>query len=177
MAHQWQPVYERFWLKDRECVVAAVVGSGIDLILKLTDNMPEPFGILYVLIVPRKATPGRYQMRGYIDRLSLVSYLNRYREYFEGDGRHDIWVKSGDDSLVVYDRHEVLYLYGDLDRFCGVLDNLEYRSKVFRVDFAHIHHYNEEFDNDQFSIVDSDDYIHFELVAGQDYEIDDPRPH
>ena len=175
--HLWTSVYERTKRKVRDCVVVAVASSGIDLVLKLTEICPETFGILYVLVVPRGAQSGRYQLKDWLDRASLGSYLEHYRAYFEGDGRHDIWVKPDDDSLIVYDRHEILYLYGDLDGFCGVLEKLGYRQGEVRVDFPHEHHYNFEFDNEQFSIVDSGDYIHFDLVPGQDYEIDDSRPY
>ncbi len=128
-----------------------------------------------MLVVPRGARPGRYQLTEWLDRSSLMSYLERYRAYFEGDGRHDIWLKCADESLIVYDRHEILYLYGDLEGFIGVLEALGYRPGKVRVNFPHEHHYNGEFDNDQSSIVDSADYTHFDLVPGQDYQPDDPR--
>ena len=139
-------------------------------ILKLTEDGPEPYGILYVLLVPRGAEPGRYQLREWLDQSSLVAYLNRYRAYFEGDGRHHLWVNCDDQSLIVYDRHETLHLYGDLDRFCGVLESLGYAAGDVRTDFPHAHHFNSEFDDDQFSIVNSDDYIRYDLVPNQDIE-------
>ena len=172
----WQPLYERNESNGKHRLTVAVASSGIDLILKLVAVTPEPFGILYVLVVPRGTQPGRFQLKHWLDRGSLDSFLEQYRKYFEGDGRHDIWIKPDDDSLIVYDRHEILYLYGELDDFCRVLENQGYDEGNVRVDFAHEHHYNHEFDSEQFSIVDSGDYTRFDLVSGQDYESDDPRP-
>jgi len=166
--HLWGPVYERVQSESGDRIVATVPGSGIDLILKLTEDTPGPYGILYVLVVPRKTTPGRYQLKEWLDRSSFVTYLERYRAYFEGDGRHHIWVNCGDESLVVYDRHETLFLYGDLEEFSGVLDDLGYSAGEVRIDFAHVHSYNEEFDDDELSIVNSDDYIYFDLVRSRD---------
>lgn len=173
--HRWKPVYERVRLKNRDSVVAAIANSGIDLILKLTDQSSGPFGILYVLVVPRRTQPGRYQLKEWLDRVALVAYLETYRAYLEGDGRHHLWIKCGDNSLIVYDRHETIYLYGDLEEFCGLLDSLGYSEGEVRIDFPHEHNYNCEFDDEERSIADSDEYMRFDLVPGQDYERDDPR--
>ncbi|MDR3692253.1 MAG: hypothetical protein P4L46_22920 [Fimbriimonas sp.] len=175
VSHRWKPVYERVRTATDNTVVATVVGSGADLMLQLTENCPEPFAILYVLVVPRRTQPGRYQLKEWMDRESLVAYLERYRAYLEGDGRHNLWVKCGDDSLIVYDRHETLYLYGDLDGFIKVLEHVGYGPGEVRVDFPHEHHYNYEYDGDEQSIVNSGDYTRFDLVPGQDIERDDPR--
>jgi len=175
LPHQWKPLYERVQLKNKESIVVAVTGSGIDLILNLTEITPEPYGILYVLVVPCGSQSGRYQLKEWLDRSSLISYLERYRAFLEGDGRHNLWVKCGDDSLIVYDSHEVIYLYGDLDRFCTVLESLGYSQGEVRIDFPHEHHYNSEFDSEERSIADSADYTRFDLVAGQDFDANDPR--
>ncbi len=45
LRHVWKPVYERFELRNIKRVVATVVDSGVDLILKLTEESPEPFDI------------------------------------------------------------------------------------------------------------------------------------
>jgi hypothetical protein len=118
----------------------------------LIEKMPEPFDVLYVFLVPRTDRPaGRYQSPYSISRDRLAAFLNRFEQYFEGDGRHDIWVYSAtDSSLLVYDQHNINYAYSPLDAFKEIL-TLYGLQPVTRIDFPapYTHHYNKEFDADQ----------------------------
>jgi hypothetical protein len=59
--------------------------------------------------------------------LREVSYLERWRRTSRVTG-HDLRGKCGDESLIVYYRHEVVYLYSDLEGFCLVLEELGYEA-------------------------------------------------
>ena len=173
--HVWLPRYERIKMGSEDAIVAAISGSGVELILKLAQKCPEPYGILYVLLVAIKTRPRRYQLDGWLDYEALTEYFENYRRYFEGDGRHHIWVRCGDESLIVYDKHEILYLYGAVDLFRETLESLGYTEGEVRIDFAHSHYYNREYHADEVSIVESGEYMRFDLVPGQDYDEGDPR--
>ncbi len=83
--------------------------------LDLLEVSPEPFCILYVLTIPRsEERPGRYESAP-VSREEARQFLSRFREFFENDARHHIWIKSIDGpDLLVYDKHNVIYAYGPL---------------------------------------------------------------
>lgn len=135
-----------------ERLVIAPRSGHMKVLRALIEKMPEPFDVLYVFLVPRTDQPaGRYQSPYSIARSELVAFLNRFEEYFEGDGRHDIWVRSAtDSSLLVYDQHNVIYAYGPLNAFRESLASRGLQL-VPRIDFPdpHTHHYDKGFDADQ----------------------------
>ena len=138
-------------------LVIAPSKSQIDLMVELCSLMPEPYFVLYVLVVPRSDnSPGRYQSPHPLSRADLAEFANRFREYFECDGRHNLWVGAPDHSfLLVYDRHNVIYGYGPLDVFEKRL-RLRGIKEVDDVVFPspHAHEYNSRFDADEASILE-----------------------
>lgn len=140
-----------------ERLVIAPRSGHVDVMRALIERMPEPFYILYVFLVPRTHRPaGRYQSPDSVSREELAVFLNRFQKYFEGDGRHDIWILSAmDESLLVYDQHNVIYAYGPLDAFKDVLRRRNFE-QVPKIDFPapHSHHYNAELDSDQNALLD-----------------------
>ena len=79
--------------------------------------MPEPFFVLYVLVVSRKEEneTARYQS-GEVSRAEVQAFLERFEDYLENDGRHHIWIHSPESSAtLVYDNHDVIYCYGPLE--------------------------------------------------------------
>ena len=111
--------------------------------------MSEPFGILYVLVVPRGGSEtGRYQVANPVSREQAKEFLGRFKEYFENDGRHDIWVASvSDASQLVYDRHNVIYTYGPLLEFENVLLSRGFANAEFvRFPSPYTHNYHAAFD-------------------------------
>jgi hypothetical protein len=133
-------------------LVIAPRSNHVGLMNKLIAEMPEPFEVLYVFLVPRTETaPGRFQSPAPLTRGDLSAFLNRFQSYFECDGRHDVWVHSMHNSaLLVYDRHNVIYAYGPLETFEVTL-RTEGLVEVPKIAFPapHTHHYNKEFDEDQ----------------------------
>ena len=134
-----------------ERLVIAPSANHVSILIDLLEVMPEPFGILYVLVVPRGGSEaGRYQTANPVSREQAEKFLKRFREFFEYDGRHDIWVASmsGPDQLV-YDRHNVIYAYGPLPEFENLLSGRGL-AKVESVRFPspHTHNYHAAFDQD-----------------------------
>ena len=122
----------------------------IELMLSLCENLNPPYYILYVLVVPRQGhEQGRYQSN-LIESISDVRlFLNEYKEFFETDGRHHIWIGAANNSgLIIYDQHNVIFCYGDLERQTAFLQNHGFQEKAFSFPVPHAHRYNEK--NDKF---------------------------
>jgi hypothetical protein len=123
----------------------------ITLFRDLSSVMKEPFGILYVLVVPRgDGEPGRYQSPTPLSRQEVLTFLNRFGDFLESDGRHHLWLQSvGESDLLVYDRHNIIYAYGALDGFAKILSTKAMmRTEKIRVPDPHVHCYREEYDSD-----------------------------
>lgn len=167
--------YPNVWSQEKTSgpnrLVIAPSDDHISLMIELSGVMTEPFGLLYVLTVPRgQGRAGRYQCPEPVVRQDSIEFLSRFQQFFEGDGRHHVWLKSVSSSdQLVYDKHNVIYAYGQLPAFEKILSQrgMEKVDKV-HFPFPHIHNYNSEFDEDerdllrcwewkQFPLQDSDD--------------------
>jgi hypothetical protein len=133
-------------------LVIAPSANHISILLDLLQVMSEPFGILYVLVVPRGGNePGRYQTANPVSREQTEQFVKRFSDYFGKDGRHDVWVGSMSGSgQLVYNRHNVIYAYGPLPEFEKVLlsrglTNVE----AVRFPSPHTHNYHAAFDQDE----------------------------
>ena len=149
--------YSNCWALEKtsgpdRMVIAPAAGS-VTIIEQLATVMKPPFGVLYVLVVPRNgsAERGRYQSPSPVSQEELHSFLRQFRNFFEKDGRHHLWVGSADkSSLLVYDRHDVIYAYGPIEPFRNVLERNGVRENdVVRLPVPHTHHYNAEFDEEE----------------------------
>jgi len=135
---------------QRICVTTS---SGyVESLLALAATLPEPFFILYVLVVSRKeeSEAARYQS-AQVSHSELRAFFERFEDYFENDGRHHVWIHSPESSAtLVYDNHDLIYCYGPLETFSTVLQNngLKLVAEVQRIG-PHGHCYNQEFDNSE----------------------------
>jgi hypothetical protein len=123
----------------------------IALLQTLSDVMEEPFYLLYVLVVPRDyGEPGRYQTAEAHSKEDLSGFLNQFGEFMESDGRHHLWIKANQGpDLLVYDRHNVIYTYGSLEKFKSILmaEALK-ETQLIKIPSPHVHHYNKKYDAD-----------------------------
>jgi hypothetical protein len=134
---------------NRRLRITASTGY-VDLLLTLAETLPEPFFILYVLVLSRKQEneAARYQS-GEVSHVELKTFLERFEDFLENDGRHHIWIHSPECSAtLVYDNHNVIYGYGPLETFSTVLQNngLAVVEEMQGV-WPHGHCYNQEFDS------------------------------
>ena len=147
--------YPNIWDVEKgsnyERLVIAPSSNQIDLLLDLTRILPEPFGILYVLIVSRtNHEAGRYQNPQPASRIEMESFLKDFRRFFENDARHHIWVSSLPSSAtLVYDNHNVIYAYGQLEKFKHVLASQGLNQGEVRFPVPHTHNYNPMFDSEE----------------------------
>ena len=145
--------YPDIWVREKttgpDRLAIAPREKQTELLIDLMSAMDGPFGILYVLVVPRgEGMSGRYQSPEPLNADQVQSFLNRFRRFLEEDGRHSLWIASvSSPSMLVYDRHNVIYAYGDLERFKQVLlsHSLEERESVNLPD-PHIHRYHAAYD-------------------------------
>ena len=128
-------------------LVAGVPKSDPKVLAQLTESMPGPFSLLYVLHTPRsEGLPGRYQSPE-LDLVGVQRFLNEFRALLMSDGRYDLWVhcvSSG--GTLVWDRHDLIYAYGDLIQYRGVLDREGYVPGELNIPSPHSHHYKAEND-------------------------------
>jgi len=93
-----QFIYPNVWKHEKtqgpDRLVIGPSSGHIDLTRKLIQVLPEPFGLLYVLVNPRGGEPGRYQSPEPSSKVEIESFLYNFEDFFQGDSRHHIWIMS-----------------------------------------------------------------------------------
>lgn len=147
-------------------LIIAPESGHIDLIIELSRALPEPFGILYVLVVPRGGNEeGRYQSDAPAGRPAMEPFLSEFRDFFEKDARHHIWIFSlPGRAMLVYDNHNVIYAYGELEKFKEVLDAKGFTQGGVNLPVPHVHLYNPTFDSEETRILSSAGWKKFPLL-------------
>jgi hypothetical protein len=163
-AHEVFPKWSR--------VTIAPDDNQIRLMLEISKRWSGPYGILYVLKLPRLGhKAARYQSSAPCtwDELELFAYT--FQEYFEGDGRHHLWfIDVPTNRQVIYDNHNLIYSYGDDEDVISRLRAKGFAEKEIRIPSPHMHYYNPEYDKTEDEIMNYFEWIEFPL---QD-EHDDP---
>jgi hypothetical protein len=166
--HGWRYMLEEYPNYSRLKIGAST--KAIDLLLKLSSCLEPPYYCLYVLVVGRSTSPGgRYQSPLLSNRESLIDFLLDYKDLFESDGRHHLWVSSPEEgATLVYDKHNVIYAYGPLEEYIKVLLTAGYREEAFDFPYPHGHNYLSENDGKVEELLQYWDWQHSPLQ-----EIDD----
>lgn len=150
-------------------IVIAPKENQIDLMLEIAKSFELPLAILYVLVVPRVDTnePGRYQCPYHLPYKDVDIFFNKFRKFFETDGRHHLWIcsanKKGIKQLLVYDRHNVIYVYDDINKITDMLEEKNFKKAVNKLPFPHMHMYNPENDIFEKEIMEYWDWIYSPL--------------
>jgi len=167
--------YPGVWAEEKTIgpsrLVIAPKSDHVELLLQLIAVMPEPFLLLYVLVVPRGGSEaGRYECPEPQSQLATAEFLEDFRNYLELDGRHHLWIRSNvNGSMLVYDRHNVVYAYGGLEGIEEVLlsAGLQKTNSV-RFPAPHVHQYNEHFDRDEHRLLLQWPWVHTQLREQDD---------
>jgi len=142
----------------------------VALMLEIMKNWPGPYGILYVLKVPRRDhQAARYQSPEPCSYEELEHFACTFQEYFEGDARHHIWfadIPSG--SQLVYDNHDLIYSYGQDEEVVAVLKTKGFEEGNPIIPSPHVHCYNQEFDTKEDDIMKYFEWIEFPLQEQHD---------
>lgn len=152
-----------------ERLVAAPNRDFLDLFLALCECVQPPYAVLYVLSVPRGSEPGRYQLEGWLTHQELREFLEPYRDFLQGDARHHLWIHSQDSSAtLVYDKHDLIYAYGPLERYLTTLESFGLQEGDFELPFPHYHNYFPEFDAMERAIIQENRWARTPIVPGVD---------
>ena len=111
-------------------------------------ELRRPFQLLYVLHTTRTgAELGRYESPE-LTSGDVEDFLSEFGQFFCQDSRHDLWVRShDDDATIVFDRHNLIFAYGPIERFERELQSLGAREGEPAVLGAHVHHYHPAWDD------------------------------
>lgn len=118
--------------------------SHLDLLVELAATWQnQEYYILYVLLIPHEGIEtGRYQSPLIESLEDLQIFLATYERFLESDGRHHIWIASAHgEGQLIYDRHNVIFAYGDLAQYEGVLREKGFSESEVRIPTPHAHHY------------------------------------
>jgi len=101
----------------------------------------QQFYVLYVLLLSHSGNlPGRYQSPPVQSLPELQTFLNEFGSFIENDGRHHLWVGSIDgSSMLVYDQHNVIFVYGSLPKYQAILEARGYTKHEFWFPTPHSH--------------------------------------
>ncbi|WP_162601518.1 hypothetical protein [Occallatibacter savannae] len=168
-------VYGNIWAREQttgpQRLIIAPTRGQVDLLLRLSRSMPAPYWLLYVLLVSRiDSRPGRYQVPAPLKPEEVEHFLTRFSKFLEGDARHHLWIGSENSlDLLVYDNHNVIYAYGDLDRFEQILTSSGIQ-QVESIPFPcpHSHNYHARFDKAEEDIMRFQDWRYFPLQYSDD---------
>ncbi len=129
---------------DSERLVIGPSGNHIALLCEFARQFAgDKFSVLYVLLLSHAGNrPGRYESPVFETYSDLELFLWTFQTFFEQDGRHHVWVASASSSdLLVYDQHNVMFAYGELDKFERELRELGFREQEFSFPVPHVHGY------------------------------------
>jgi len=147
----YENVYERAWASNVEPLVVGPAEPRTALVERLAACLPEPFRLLYVLVVPRggDAAAARYETPHELTRDAVSAFLQEFADFLECDGRHHLWVTSPEAGNIVFDRHNVIYAYGPVDCFVQSLVTQGFRPGTVTLPTPHWHAYHAEYDQMQ----------------------------
>jgi len=140
-------VYWREETTGGERLLIGPSANQVEMLLTLAATWPNyQFGILYVLLVSHTgAELGRYQSPWIESYDELREFMEGFAEFFENDGRHHVWIGSATgDGTLVYDQHDLIFAYGDLDRYEQVLHAQGFVRRKFWFPAPHIHQFLSE---------------------------------
>jgi hypothetical protein len=167
--------YTNNWAREKtsgpDRLVIAPRAHYVDLLLNLSACLEEPFLLLYVLVVPRgENEPGRYQSEFSYNTIQLKEFLTSYRDFLEQDARQNLWIRpTSGNGLLVYDRHNLIYAYGPLERFIEALTSSGLsESTDVHVPAPHSHHYHGDFDSDAKRLLTEGSWVKSPLRPGDE---------
>lgn len=130
-------------------IVAGIPDGDAAIFAGLLDTLDGPFHLLYVLHTPRgEASPGRYQSPP-LSKTEVSDWLREFTDFLRADARFDLWAHDPQaNATLVWDRHNLLFAYGPLDRFEAALRERGFAEGDAIVPSPHEHHYRPEYDDD-----------------------------
>lgn len=150
-------------------LVIGAASSNIKLLDQLAKKFPiQRFYILYVLLLSHAGRAlGRYQSPPIETHEDLQLFIWTFQNFFEGDGRHNVWIGSPDSAdLLVYDQHDVIFAYGNIDAFESVLIENGFTESEFWFPSPHVHSFDPANVNAEDELMAYFDWVYYELQDG-----------
>jgi hypothetical protein len=146
-SYDYGNVYFREKLSVGERLTIGPSSNHVNLMLSLAKTLPiQQFVILYVSLLSHTGKEsGRYQSPFLESFSELEQFFLKFKQFFETDGRHHVWIGSpANNGTMVYDQHNVIFAYGDLNVYKELLDTNGFVNREFRFPAPHSHHYHTE---------------------------------
>lgn len=142
--------------------------SRVDLMLELAKPLSESFVFCYEV----RSERGGFELGAYqSDALSFAELSNilcEFKGLIERDARHHTYIfPQGVSALIVYDEHDLLYAYGDLDSYRNFLIGKGFVEDFFELPFPHIHAYMDEMDEQETQLMKSHCWTFAKQLAQQ----------
>jgi len=146
--HIYPDVFERQAGESWSRLAIGARQQTVALMLELCRTFDGPYSVLYILKVSRKRNEcARYQSEKEMNFEETELFFDFFREYFEQDGRHHVWIGAdGGNHQISYDNHDLLYAYGNLKRYETHLKKVGFSEGRVEIPLPHAHHYHDAFD-------------------------------
>jgi len=147
--HSHPPIYKVCEGTARRKILATAPGSDPLIFERMARCLAPPLHLLYVLHTPRgEGQPGRYQSPE-MSHEEFLGFLGRFDRFLRADARFDLWVYSPEDqATVVWDRHNLVYGYGQEDCMVEALRALGFEAGQPTIPSPHVHNYHQSLDGD-----------------------------
>ncbi|MDX9755072.1 MAG: hypothetical protein RBU29_13995 [bacterium] len=159
------PIYTyTHFSEDLSRIECTVPQGGAAIVEQLIQYMASPYFLLYVLHSPQgEAQPGRYQSPQ-LDFDEIHRFMTRFDSFLATDARFDLWIHSpAQNATLVWDRHNILYLYGPLDGIEAKLKQCGYTEGELEIPSPHAHNYWPEWKQDAKEILNWFEWYHTPL--------------
>lgn len=146
--HSFRPQFARVTSSSgTHRIVSCVPRGDPEIFENLVSCLEQPYYLLYVLHTPRgEGEAGRYQSPP-LSLEQLHEFVSKFKPFLSGDARFDIWAHSpAENATVVWDRHNMLYAYGPLEKYESVLLSSGFENEEPQVPGPHAHNYRQELD-------------------------------
>ncbi|HSP14519.1 MAG TPA: hypothetical protein VLV78_07200 [Thermoanaerobaculia bacterium] len=155
-----------------ERLVIAPSADPLGVARALVQELSSPVFLLWVLHTPRGGSRiGRYQSPP-LQVTDADALLGRFAAFFEEDARSDIWVHSvAPAATIVFERHNLIYAYGDLPRFTAELIRRGMQKGKVHIPSPHAHNYHPDHDASEREFAASQSWSITSLRSGDEQSL------
>ena len=158
---------------DSERLVIGPTGSQIQLLDSLASAFTsQEYYLLYILLLSHSGrSPGRYESPIVPNHNDLQLFIWTFQTFFENDGRHHLWVASpSSNDMLIYDQHDVVFAYGNLDSFESVLVEGGFKNAEFWFPSPHTHGFDPANAVVEDELIGYFDWKYYELQPGDEWD-------
>ena len=158
-------IYFRDVHENYERLVIGATRGHVNLMEELCSGWSGNWYALYVLVISRTGRKeGRYQSQIFEQLLDLQIFNGMHQDFIEGDGRHHYWIGStSNEGNLVFDEHNVIFAYGDLDAYEEKLKSKGFKEERFWFPVPHRHHYHATNDQKEDDLFEAQEWELFPL--------------